>query len=245
MTTAERLQHKCPNCNALPGDPCRDIKGDETKRPHKIRGPGQHEKHIQERIDRQTARAKKSYGPLFQAQADAEVQPPTVAEVMIRDRLAVARSFDDIEPNGCALLNKANAGLHWMTIHRIFHEIDRRCGDNWGRALRESILNGFGNDLSYLPSRMRELMTTTKPRVIAYFRHAVSDSLIGVRLEPAMTWAPEEPLMTVAEFEERFPFADHFRGLRGPTNDHEPDDGGLFDVVMTVFQSQVPHGVTQ
>jgi hypothetical protein len=235
MTAAERLRHRCPDCNAKPGDPCRHYNGEPTTRPHKTRGPGQLDRHLQERIARQTARAKRSYGALFQDLADVEVTAPSVEEVKQRDRFAVARSFDEFGPVGLALCDQANRGLQWLHVHAMFHEIGRRCGDNWYRALRAAVLGGFGNSLDYVPDRMRQIMTTTTPYVLAYFRVPAPGTLLGVKTVPAMTWAPPVPLMTVAEFEARFKMPDHYRGLRAPADDPEPDDGGLFDRMMTAL----------
>jgi hypothetical protein len=239
ITNAERLRHKCPNCHALPGVPCQDYAGHSTDRPHKVRGPGQLEKHLQERIDRQTARAKATYGPLFQDLADTEVRVPTVDEMKRENRFAVARSFDQFGPDGLALTQQANRGMQWLTVMAMLHEIGRRCGENWYEAIRAAVLEGFGNGIEYVPPRLRKLMTTTEPYVLAYFRVPDPVKLLGCRVVPAMTWAPSEPLMTAEEFDRRFALPDHYRGIRTPTDDLEPDDGGLYERVMDAFEKAV------
>lgn len=213
VTEADRLAHRCPTCHVPPGVRCIDPKRDETPRCHRTRGPGEHERHLQERIDRQTARQRASYGPLFQDLAAAEVRVPTVAEVMHADRMAAARSFDATGgPGGLALCDKANAGLQWLVIHSMIREVGRRCGDNWYRAIRAAVLEGFGNGIEYVPYRMRKLLTTTEPYTLAYRRVPDPTKSIGFRVEPLMTWAPVEPLMTPEEFDARFKMPDHFKG---------------------------------
>lgn len=85
-------------CHAKAGDPCIDPKSDATPRPHKTRGPGQYERHLQQEIDRKTAREKAKYGPLFQELAEAEVHVPTVEELKWQKRFEHARGAEN---RGC------------------------------------------------------------------------------------------------------------------------------------------------
>jgi hypothetical protein len=225
MTEAERRRHACPTCHAKAGDACIDPKRDATPRCHRTRGPGEYERHLQERIDRQTARAKASYGPLFQELAAAEVAVPTVAEVKLRERMAAARSFDEDGPVGMALCDQANRGLQWITVHHMLNEIQRRCGERWYQAIKAAVTEGFGNGIEHVCERLRKYLTTTETYVIAYFRVPDPTKLGGCRVVPAMTWAPAEPLMAVEEFNARFKLPDHFRGV----GDQPDDPQGLFE----------------
>jgi hypothetical protein len=212
-----------------PGVPCIDFKGDQTPRPHKTRGPGQHEKHLAEAEARRIGREKASYGPLFQEIAEAEVPAPRSAEELKwAERRAIAASFDSTGgPRGMALTEQANKGLEYLWIHSMFREIGKRTNDNWECAFFAAFTYGFGNGIEYVPSRLKAALTTTEPHIFAYFRVENPDHPYKIATTvPALVWAPSEPLMTVEEFEERFKKPDHWRGLKDAP---EPDDGGLFD----------------
>ena len=234
MTEAERIAEKCPTCHQPPGRRCIDPKGDQTPRSHRTRGPGQADAHLAAALDRKEAREKASYGPLFQELAAAEVTRPTLEVARLRERMAAARSFDAAGPVGMALCDKANAGMQWLRVWSMLNEIGRRRGENWQEAIRAQVLEGFENGIEYVPPRLKALMTTTEPDILAWFRHEDPETK-KVKVVPALVWQPPEPLMTEAEFDARFRMPDHFRGLRDAP---EPDDGGLFETTVGRLTTQ-------
>lgn len=229
MTAAERLTTPCPTCHAKAGDPCVDPRGDETTRPHKTRGPGQYERHLQEEIDRTTAREKASYGPLFQYLADEEVKPSTVAELMWKKRTEAARAFDAAGgPLGLALLRQCNRGMEWLAVRHLARELERLAGEV-GRLLAEHSMSTF--PLDYQRMMFGEFMTTTRRQQLDPYR-VPADNPLGFRIAYRRVWEPAAPLMTREEFERRFPKVEHYTGL---VDEPEPDDGGLFARVMAAL----------
>lgn len=224
MTRAERLAHPCPECNAKPGDPCRDRLGDALKRGHATRGPGALAAHKNKEAERINARAVASYGPMFADLAAAEVKPVTAAELIARARLAAARSFDiDRGPTGVALLRQCNRGLEWLHLHHLARELERLTGD-LGRVFAAAAFDTY--PLDYLHHTFRRLMTTTEPKDVGPYRvDAPGENSLGFRIAFRHHWRPAAPLMTAEEFDRLYPALDHYRG---DVDAEEPDDGGLF-----------------
>lgn len=147
MTKAERLAHPCPECNAKPGEPCRDRLGDELKRGHVTRGPGALEAHKAKEAERINARAVASYGPLFADLAAAEVKPVTAADLIDRDRRAAALAFDATGgPSGMALLRQCNRGLEWLWVQHVAREL-ARLGGEAGAALAADAIRKYPADV--------------------------------------------------------------------------------------------------
>lgn len=223
MTKAERLRHPCPTCNARPGAPCVDRLGVELKRGHVTRGPGALEAHKTAEAGRINARAVASFGPLFAHLAAEEVRPVTAAELILRDRLAAARSFDlDRGPTGVALLRQCNKGIEWIHVHHLARELERLTGD-LGRTFAACAIGTY--PLDYLHHHFRRLMTTTEPKEIGPYRAEAPGTKLGFRIEYRHHWRPAAPLMTAEEFDRLYPEPDHYRGA---ADEPEPDDGGLF-----------------
>ncbi len=222
MTNRERIAHPCPKCHAIAGAPCLDPIGEPTRAPHKVRGPGEHERHLAERIARQTAREKASYGPMFAYLADVEVIPPTVAEVMERDRRAHAQAFDqDDGPDGVALLRQCNKGLECVYLWHLKRELGRLAGEP-GRIFAESVMTTY--PLDYGRMIFQRFFTTTERKQLGPYR-VPADNSIGFTIGYRFTWEPAAPLMTAAEFDRLYPKPNHYRG---DVDAEEPDDGGLF-----------------
>lgn len=229
MKNAERLAHPCPKCHAKAGAPCVDHLGDPTPRPHKTRGPGQLEAHKAAEAERINARARASYGPLFQFVADAEVKPVAAVELIERDRLAAARSFDaECGPSGVALLRQCNKGMEWLYVHHLARELERLAGEA-GRLFAEHSMRTY--PLDYQRMMFKEFMTTTTRRQIGPYR-VPADNSIGCTIAYRHTWSPASPLMTPEEFDRLYPQPEHWRGL---VDAPEPDDGGLLDRFMAAI----------
>lgn len=230
ITNAERLAHPCPQCHVKAGDPCVDPLGEATPRCHKTRGPGQYERHLQEEIDRNTARERAKYGPLFQFVADQEVKPPTVEELKWQKRMAYAQAFDaNGGPTGVALLRQCNKGMEWIYVRHLARELERLAGEV-GQLLAEHCMRTY--PLDYQRMMFHRLMTTTERKQVGPYRVDAANS-IGFTIAYRYTWEPATPLMTTEEFDRRFPPLDHYCGAKDAA---EPDDGGLFDRVMAALQ---------
>lgn len=231
MTEKERRGHRCPTCHAIPGAACVDPKGDPTPRCHRTRGPGEHERHVQAGIDRKAARDRASYGPLFQELAEAEVRVPTVAEKLLADRMAHARSFDATHgPHGAALLDKANGGLEWIAVHAMARTLEQMAGET-GRLMAEHTIGVYPQ--SYQRMMFARLFTTTERKEVGPHR-VPADNRPGFTIAYHHTWEPAAPLMTREEFDRRFPMPDHFRGVG-----EQPDDPqDLFGRVMAHLEAR-------
>lgn len=210
MTKAERLRHPCPTCNAKPGAPCVDRLGDELKRGHVTRGPGALEKHKTAEAARINARAVASYGPLFADLAAEEVAPVTAAELIERDRLAAARSFDSpTGPEGMAFLRQCNKGMQWLYVHHVGRALAELAGEAGAELARHAAAT---YPLDYQRMMLRGYMTTTDRHQVGPYRVPSASNPLGFVLAFRFTWGPTAPLMTPAEFDARFPALNHWTG---------------------------------
>lgn len=240
MTNKERLAHPCPECSAKAGDPCVYYTGKPTARPHKTRGPGQLEAHLQAEIDRKVAREKASYGPLFQEIAEAEVVAPTVPDVKERKRREAAFGVESD-----SLCQQANRGLEWIRLHYLRRLVAERVGEWWGEQLWGYARRVYETKESYIVGFLRDCLTTTADHrirvvrlndpsrvkvtkwknangIVIEFRHN------GDYLHDTLVWPPYAiplPVMTREAFDQLAPI-DHRHGLKDAP---ELDDAGLFD----------------
>jgi hypothetical protein len=226
---AERLTEKCPQCHALPGEPCHDFAGNPTARAHRVRGPGQHERKLRDDESRRVARQKAAYGPLFQDIAEQEVGTRSLPEIYWAKRYEVARGAEM-----ASLVSKPNCGLEWVRLWWIAHRLPILVGSEMGTAIWDYALRVFGRSTPYINSYIAECLTTADRKVL---RHEVRYDPARVNkynpdgryLVDALVWHPAEPVMTRDEYRAMFPQFDHVAGVR---TDDEPDDGGLFDRMM-------------
>jgi len=233
MTRKEQLNHECPECMARPGMPCKLYNGDPLEVPHKVRGPGKLAEHLQKEIDRKEERFRKQYGPLFQHVADAEIKLPTVAELALQKRYDAARAAEDR-----GMLHQANRGLEWIRLRWIKREIASMIGEESAELIWQYAVNVFSSSESYVENFIQECVTTCVPHSLKYeLRYDQArinkynpDGRFLVTVEH---WPPPNyvPPMTREQYLARFPRLDH---RYGDANAAEPDDGGLFEKLLSI-----------
>ncbi len=234
MTNAERLAEKCPKCHAIPGSPCVDPLGEPTSRPHKVRGPGQLDAHLVAEAQRKAERQKARYGPLFREIAEREVAVESLESIRERKRYEAARAA---ESRDIGIIRQCNRGLAWVRLWGVRWGMAEVIGEDRAKAIWENMLRVYGNNLPYIESALRRCLTTTVPRELGFeLRFEESrknaNNADGRYLVCVDRWEPTSPVMTPAEYDERFPKLDHEFGY---VDVDEPDDGGLFDRMMAAF----------
>lgn len=238
LTNAERLAHRCPQCQANPGEKCRDYTG-RAMAPHRTRGPGAQEEHYRKEAERVTARKRAAYGPLFQDLAEKEVPALTAADVAERKVQAARMAVESDR-----LTEKANEGIERIFVRWAFREAARFLGAEAAAKHWEYAVKVYDWKEAYMVGYLRKVLTSDQVvqwdvelRFDPARVNAVNTD--GRYLADRSVWPPAGyvPPLTPAEFDRQFPAPDHKHGVGRDAP--EPDDGGLYERVIGLFRESL------